>query len=73
MGAIRFTVVLCDEPVKVAVMVAVWFVVMVPTVALKVAEVLLVGTVTEAETGSAVLLLASPTVLPPDGARLDSR
>ena len=67
-GAIRFTVVLWDEPVKVAVMVAVWFVVIVPTVALKVAEVLLVGTVTEAATGSAVLLLDSPTVLPPLGA-----
>ena len=67
-GAIRFIVVLWDEPVKVAVMVAVWFVVIVPTVALKVAEVLLVGTVTEAATGSAVLLLDSPTVLPPLGA-----
>ena len=67
-GAIRFNVALCEEPLKVAVMVAVWFVVIVPTVALKVAEVLLAGTVTEAETGSAALLLASDTVLPPDGA-----
>jgi hypothetical protein len=67
-GATRFTVVLWDEPFKVAVMVAVWFVVNVPIVALKVVEVLLAGTVTEADTGSEVLLLDSPTVLPPLGA-----
>jgi hypothetical protein len=49
-------------------MVADWLVVMVPTVALKVAEVLLAGTATDAETGSAGLLLESATVLPPVGA-----
>jgi len=47
---------------------AVWLVVMAPMVALNVAEVLLAGTATDAETGSAVLLLASATVLPPVGA-----
>ena len=67
-GAIRFTVVLWDEPFSEAVMVAVWFVVIVPTVALKVVDVLPAGTVTEAATGSAALLLESPTVLPPLGA-----
>ncbi len=49
-------------------MVADWFVVIVATVALKVAEVPPAGTVTEPATGSAVLLLDSPTVLPPLGA-----
>ncbi len=64
----RFTVVLWDAPFKIAVIVAVWLVVIVPTVALKVVEVLPEGTVTEAATGSALLLLESPTVLPPLGA-----
>ena len=67
-GAIRFNVALCEEPFRVAVMVAVWFVVIVPTVALKVVDVLPAGTATEAATASAALLLASPTVLPPLGA-----
>jgi hypothetical protein len=40
----------------------------VPRLAVKVAEVLLAGTVTDAGTVSAVLLLESPTILPPDGA-----
>ena len=66
--AIRFTVVLWDEPFSEEVMVAVWFVVIVPTVALKVVDVLPAGTVTEAATGSAALLLESATVLPPLGA-----
>ncbi len=57
-----------EEPFNVAVMVADWFVVIVATVALNVAEVLLAGTVTDAPTGRAVLLLDSPTVLPPLGA-----
>lgn len=67
-GATRFTVVLRDAPSKIAVIVAVWLVVIVPTVALKVVEVPPEGTVTEAATGSALLLLESPTVLPPLGA-----
>jgi hypothetical protein len=41
---------------------------MAPTITLRVAEVLLAGTVTDAETGSAGLLLESATVLPPVGA-----
>jgi hypothetical protein len=67
-GAIRLNVAVWEEPPRLAVMVADWLVVMVPTVALKVAEVLLAGTATDAETGSAALLLASATVLPPVGA-----
>ena len=67
-GATRFKVVLCDAPFSVAVMVAVWLVVIVPTVALKVVDVLLAGTVTEVETGNAELLLESATLLPPVGA-----
>jgi hypothetical protein len=57
-----------EEPLSVAVTVADWFVVMVATVAVNVAAVLLAGTVTDAATGSAVLLLESATVLPPVGA-----
>ncbi len=49
-------------------MVAVWFVVIVPAVALKVADLPLAGTVTDAPASRAVLLLESPTVLPPLGA-----
>jgi hypothetical protein len=47
---------------------AVWLVVILPTVALKVAEVLAAATVTDAGTVSAALLLESPTALPPVGA-----
>ena len=53
---------------SVAVTVAVWFVVIVLTVVLKVADVLLAGTVTDAGIVNAASLLESPTVLPPDGA-----
>jgi len=42
--------------------------VIVATVAEKIAEELLAGTVTDAATGSAVLLLESATELPPVGA-----
>jgi hypothetical protein len=67
-GAIRLKVAVLEEPLRVAVMIADWLMVMVATVALKVAEVLLAGTVTDAATGRAVLLLESATVLPPLGA-----
>src|SRR5580700_2739882 len=67
-GAIRFKVVFWEAPFKTAVIVAGWVAVMVPAVALKVVEVLFAGTVTDAGTVSAVLLLESPTVLPPAGA-----
>src|SRR5271156_4593535 len=67
-AATTLTVTLWDPPFRVAVMVAFWVVVTVPAVAVKVVEVLLAGTVTDAETGSAALLLESATVLPPAGA-----
>jgi len=67
-GASRLRVLLWDAPFRVAVMVAVWFVVMVPAFAVKVAEVPLAGTVTDAGTVSAALLPEIPTVLPPAGA-----
>ena len=60
--------VLWEARFRVAVMVADWVVVIVPTVAVKVVEVLLAGTVTDAGTVSAVLLLESATALPPVGA-----
>ena len=66
--AARLTVVVWEEPLRVAVMVAVWLVVMVPRLAVKVVEVPPAGTVTEAGTVSAVLLLESATALPPVGA-----
>jgi len=67
-GATRLRVALCELPLKEAVIVAVCAVVMVPRLAVKVAEVLLAGTVTDAGTVNVVLLLESPTILPPDGA-----
>jgi hypothetical protein len=67
-GATRLKVVLWEAPFRTAVIVADWVVVMLPAVALKVVEVLLAGTVTDAGTVSAALLLESPTVLPPAGA-----
>ena len=67
-GATKLRGVVWDETLKEAVTVAVCVVVMVPRLAVKVAEVLLAGTVTDAGTVNAVLLLESPTVLPPDGA-----
>ena len=67
-GATRLTVAVWDEPLRVAVTVAVWVVVMLPRLAVRVAEVLLAGTVTDAGTVSAALLLESPTALLPDGA-----
>jgi hypothetical protein len=68
MGAARLKVVLWEARFRVAVMVADRVVVIVPTVAVKVVEVLLAGTVTDAGTVSAVLLLESATALPPVGA-----
>jgi hypothetical protein len=49
-------------------MVAVWLVVMVPRLAVKVVEVVVAGTVTDAGTVSAALLLDSASALPPVGA-----
>ena len=67
-GATRLKEAVWDEPLRLAVTVAVCVVVMVPRLAVKVAEVLFAGMVMDAGTVSAVLLLESPTVLPPDGA-----
>ena len=68
MGATRVKLAVCEELFKVAVMVALWVVVRVPAVAVKVAEVAAAGTLTDAGTVKAVLLLARATVLPPVGA-----
>jgi len=67
-GATKLNVVVWEAAFRIAVMVADWVVVIVPTVALKVAEVLFAGTVTVAGTVSAVLVRESPTRLPPAGA-----
>jgi hypothetical protein len=61
-------VVVWEAPLRVAVMVAVWLVVMVPRLAVKVVEVVVAGTVTDAGTVSAALLLDSASALPPVGA-----
>jgi len=66
--ATRLTVVVWEAPLRVAVMVAVWLVVMVPRLAVKVVEVVVAGTVTDAGTVSAALLLDSASALPPVGA-----
>ena len=65
-GATRVKLAVWEEPLRVAVTVAVCVVVMAPRLAVKVVEVLLAGTVTDAGTVSAVLLLESPTALPPE-------
>jgi hypothetical protein len=65
-GATRVKLAVWEEPLRVAVTVAVCVVAMAPRLAVKVVEVLLAGTVTDAGTVSAVLLLESPTVLPPE-------
>ena len=67
-GATRLRVALCELPLRLTVTVAVWVVVMEPRLAVKVADVLSAGTVTDAGTVNAGLLLERPTVLPPDGA-----
>jgi len=66
--AIKVKVAVWVEPLRVAVRVADRVVVMAAAVAENVAEELLAGTVTDAATGSAVLLLESATELPPVGA-----
>ncbi len=67
-GATRVKPALCEDPFSVAVAVADCIVVMVPTVAVKLAEFALAATVTEAGTLRAPLLLEMPTLLPPTGA-----
>ncbi len=67
-GATRLRMAVWEEPLRVAVSVPVWVVVMAPRLAVKVADRLPAGTVTEAGTVSAALLLESPTALPPEAA-----
>ncbi len=68
-GATRLRVVVCKEPFKVALTVAVWVVVKAPAVAMKVAEVAPDGTVTDAGIESTALLSDSVTVVFAEEAR----
>ena len=67
-GATRLKLAVCEVPFIVAVMVALCVVVSVPAVAVKVAVAALAGTVTEAGTVRAGLLLVRATTVPPVGA-----
>jgi len=67
-GATKLNVVLWEAPFKVAVMVAVWFVAIVPAVAVKLAEMVPAAKVTEAGTVSEALLSERATTVPPAGA-----
>src|SRR5271165_73448 len=62
-GATRLKEAVCKVPFKVAVMVALWLVVRVPTVAMKVAELAPADTVTDARIVSRALLSDSMTVM----------
>ena len=62
-GATRLKVAVCKVPFKVAVIVAFWFVVRVPTEAMNVAELAPTDTVTDAGTVSRALLSDSKTVV----------
>ena len=68
MGATRVRLAVWLELFNLAVRVALWVVVNVAAVAVKVAEVAVASTLTEAGTVRAELLLARVTVLPPVGA-----
>ena len=67
-GATRLKVAVCKVPFKVAVMVALWLVVRVPTVAMKVAELAPADTVADGGTVSRALLSDSVTVAPEEAA-----
>ena len=67
-GAVRLTIEAFETLFKVAVIMALWVVVRVPVVALKVAEGDPAVTFTEAGTVSAVFVLDRVTMEPPDGA-----
>ena len=67
-GATRPKVAVCKVPFKVAAMVALWLVVRVPTVAMKVAELAPADTVTDAGIVSRALLSVSTTVVPEEAA-----
>ena len=68
MGATSVKVVVCEAPFRVAVMVADRVVMIVPTVAVKVAEVALTAMVSKAGTVSEALLSERATTVPPVGA-----
>jgi hypothetical protein len=67
-GATKLKVVVCKVPFKVAVTVALWFVVRVPAVAMKVAEEAPARTFADAGIVSRALLSDSVTVAPEDAA-----
>jgi hypothetical protein len=67
-GAVRLMAAVLDTPLRVAVRVALCVLGMVPAVAVKMTVVEAAGTLTEAATGSRVLLLESETLVPPVGA-----
>jgi hypothetical protein len=67
-GATRLNEALCELPFRLAVMLADWFVVIVPRLVVKVVEALLAGTATDTGTLRTALLLESPTAVPPAGA-----
>jgi hypothetical protein len=68
MGATKVKVVVCELLLELPVIVAVWVLVSVPTVAVKLAVVEPGGTVTEAGMVKAELLIARATLVPPAGA-----
>jgi hypothetical protein len=69
-GTTRLMEAVLETPPRVAVRVALWVLGMVPAVAVKVAEVDAAGTMTEATTGSRLLLLERETVAAPVSAAL---
>jgi hypothetical protein len=67
-GASKVMVTVCDTPFSMAKIVALWLLVMLPAITLKVAVVEPAGTVMDLRAGSSALLLESATVVAPAGA-----
>jgi len=67
-GATKLTLVACEAPFRTAVIVALWFAVTTPALAVNVVELLFAATVTDAGTVSAALFDEIATALPPVGA-----
>jgi hypothetical protein len=67
-GATKLMLAVLETPFSFAVIVAVWFELQAPAVAVKVAEVDPAGMVTDAATGKVVLLLDRDTTVAPLGA-----
>ena len=67
-GATKLTLVTCEAPFRTAVIVALWFAVTTPALAVNVVELLFAATVTDAGTVSAALFDEIATALPPVGA-----